>query len=110
MNDPEMIERHLSAFSRGDIDGLMKDYAADAVILIDDQKIEGYDALRRFFDHVFSALFPGGLPIHIDSHLDVSGVVYLKWHPQSSEVPVRMGTDTIMVRDGKIVVHTVAIF
>lgn len=109
MNQDTVIDRHLRCFQAGDVEGLLADYSADCVLLIDDQVIEGRDALRAFFEHVFTAMFPGGVAVDIQNRASAQGATIIKWTAETPNLKVLMGADTMVLRDGKIAIQTVAL-
>ena len=74
-----------------------------------DGTVRGLEALRATFDAFFAGLFaPGTFEFAMDQ-LDVSDdVAFIAWHADSASAKIRLGTDTFVVRDGKIAVQTFA--
>ena len=71
--------------------------------------VRGREALHAAFKNTFSGLFaPGTYSFTID-RIEVEGDVgYITWHASCGGADVRLGTDTFVVRDGKIAVQTFA--
>lgn len=109
MTHAQTIERHLAMFQAGDVEGLMLDYAEDCVLMVDDQVMAGHAAVRPFFQHVFTAMFPGGVKLAMESTATSGDVTLIKWSARTPDLVVSMGTDTLVLRDGKIRVHTAAL-
>lgn len=96
-----VLQHHAAALAAGDLDEIMVDYADDAVFISDDSGIlAGAAAIREHFST------PSGLADITPTVLHVHGdYLYVCWTADG----VRLGTDTFVVRDGRIVFQTVAI-
>jgi hypothetical protein len=100
------VTNHLQAFFDQDIDGVVRDYAADAVLITRDGPMRGVAEIRAFFTQ-----FIGGLPagflqsfkLHRQEFLGDVGYIIWDALPWAS-----LGTDTFLVHDGKIVLQTFA--
>jgi len=97
----DILQRHLDALAAGDLEGLLADYADDAVMISGPEPIRGIDALRKVFERTTAN------PPKIEEDLRVveGDFAYLTWHNDR----LSFGTDTFVVRDGKIVCQTVAL-
>ena len=97
-----VVARHLAELGAGNIDGVMADYAGDAIMVSNLGGItRGTEALRAIFSHTPGDLFDG-MEITAE-HFD-GEIGYVAW--KTGRIP--MGSDTFVVRDGKIVAQTVA--
>ena len=94
----EIVKHHVESLVNGDVDEVMSDFAANAVILCGPQPIRGSDAIRAFFAGV-SASFDG---LELDVSVSESDHHYIAWHTAGG----LRGTDTFRIRDGKIVLQT----
>jgi len=101
-----VVGNHLQAFFRKSIDGVLEDYAEDAVLIVPGGALQGRNEIRKFF-----TAFIGGMPagflesFKMQRQEFVGEVGYIVW--QSSPW-VSLGTDTLLVRDGKIRMQTFA--
>ena len=101
-----ILDNHLKSVAAGDLDAVLSDYAPDAVLYTPEGAVRGLEELRRFFRR-FLATLPGGFVENFEMlRRHVEGeVAYIAWRSAGT---VALGTDTFIVRDGKIVVQTVA--
>ena len=102
-----VVRRHLSAFleQRG-LDAILSDYADDACFLSEGRAYSGRSAIRGFFEGFIAALPAGAIGRFALRCLRVHGdVAYITWSA-GTELP--LGTDTFVVRDGRIVSQTFA--
>ncbi|WP_089725200.1 nuclear transport factor 2 family protein [Candidatus Thiosymbion oneisti] len=111
MSTETVINHHLQAFSAGDVDEIIKEYTEDSVLIVQDATLTGLDSIRAAFTGFFGGLFkPGTYEFKMD-RMEISGdVAYVVWHSTNESVDVKLGTDTFLIRDGKIVVQTFAAF
>ena len=109
MSTEAVLNHHLESFGAGDVDELLKDYTEDSVFMSPDGRLTGLDALRMAFEGFFSGLFkPGSYEFTMDA-TDIEGeVAFIAWHSSNEGAEVTLGTDTFIVRDGKIAVQTFA--
>jgi ketosteroid isomerase-like protein len=105
----EVFEHHARALGGGDVDAILSDYTDDSVLITSNGVIKGSRAIRAAFEGFVSGLFkPGTYEITMDK-LSVEGeIAYAIWHARCASVDVVLGTDTFVVRDGKIAVQTFA--
>lgn len=100
------IDNHLNAFFQKNIDGVVADYAPDAVLFVRDGQLHGVSAIRGFFANFMATLPAGFLEAFKLHRKDVVGDVgYIVWEAAPW---VQLGTDTFVVRDRKIVMQTFA--
>ncbi|OCY33925.1 hypothetical protein BFR75_03720 [Acinetobacter pittii] len=104
----DVLERHLNAFRLGDVDLTLQDYAADAIIINGTGEIiRGTSQIHETFISVFRDYFPeGARNIEIDEKTICGEVAYIRWRTTNT----KLATDTIIVRNGKIVAQTFAAY
>jgi ketosteroid isomerase-like protein len=108
MSTTAVLDQHLAAFGAGDGDEMLKDYTDDSVLITPDGPVRGREALHQAaFTGFFSGLFkPGTYEFTMDvTHVE-GDVAYIVWHATCASSDVPLGTDTFVVRDGKIAVQT----
>jgi hypothetical protein len=96
-----VVEHHAAALMAGDLDGVMEDYTEDSVVITNlGGVVRGLDALRAAFGAVSE--FPGFEQTceHVEGEC-----AYVTWKMTG----VAFGTDTFVVRDGKIALQTAAV-
>ena len=97
----DVVDRHMAALEAGDIDTVMEDYTEESVFIINlGGKFEGKEAIRPFFEA------SGAMPGFTRTAAHVAGdAYYVTWTADG----IALGTDTLIVRDGKIAVQTVTV-
>jgi len=102
-----VINQHLTAFLEGrGVDVILSDYHEDAVFLTPQAVYRGKPAIREFFMG-FMAQLPDGARDNFElARVQVvDDLAYIVWSVNGS---VPLGTDTFIVRDGKISRQTFA--
>ena len=96
-----VVEHHMAALQAGDIDAVMEDYTDESVFIINLGGVfTGRDAIRPFFEA------SGSMPGFTETASHAEGdTFYVTWTADG----ISFGTDTLVVRDGKIAVQTVAV-
>ncbi|MEI7860387.1 MAG: nuclear transport factor 2 family protein [Acidimicrobiales bacterium] len=96
-----VVDRHMAALQAGEIDRVMEDYTDDSVFIINLGGVfKGKDAIRPFFEA--SGTMPGFLETAAYTEGDTH---FVTWTADGIE----LGSDTLVVRDGKIIVQTVVV-
>jgi ketosteroid isomerase-like protein len=99
----DVFDRHLSHEADGDLDAILADYAPDAVLATPDGIGAGHDYIRKSFEQVLPLL----APLELKSSIQTQGeVVYLTFRAQRDGTDELVGTDTFVIRDGLIQMHT----
>ena len=111
MSTETVLNHHLEGFSNGNVDAVMDDYTEDSVLIVQDATLTGLDSIRAAFSGFFGGLFKPGTYEFTMDRTEISGdVAYIVWHSTNEGVDVKLGTDTFLIRNGKIVVQTFAAF
>jgi ketosteroid isomerase-like protein len=96
----KVLNHHLETLQAKDLDGIMADYADDAVIITNvGGVVNGLDAIRGMFSAVELPGFESSL-VHVEDDY-----AFIVWKSDG----VAFGTDTFVVQDGKITLQTAAI-
>lgn len=99
----EILDHHLQAFAEG-VDSIASDYCDDSVILLPRKRIQGLGAIRSFFAEFLRSIDPDFWSSFRILHQSVDGeIAYLVWEARPF---VAMATDTLLIRDNKIIVQT----
>ena len=107
MSTLDVLDHHLQAFTAGDVDEILKDFTEDSILIEPEATHRGLADLRTFFAGLFDSLFkPGSYDFTMDRSTVEGDVAYIVWHSKNQGVDVSLGTDTFIVRDGKIAVQT----
>lgn len=102
-----VVRRHLQAFvEQQGLDAILHDYAEEACFLSEGRAYCGKAAIREFFEGFIAALPSRAIGRFALRSLRVQGdLAYITWSA-GPELP--LGTDTFVVRQGRIVSQTFA--
>jgi len=105
MSTEATLAHHLQAFAEG-IEAILSDYTEESILFTPNGVIRGLDELRTFFEGFIKNSPPELFEALKFLRQDIEGeVAYTIW---KAEPYIKMATDTFVVREGKILVHTVA--
>jgi ketosteroid isomerase-like protein len=102
-----VLLRHIDAFEHG-IDAILADYAPDAVLFTPDGLLRGHARIRAFFQRLLADIFTPDCEFRMLQQLVDGEVAYIVWSARSPGTNIRVGTDTYIIRNGKIVAQTYA--
>ena len=104
----DVLDHHIKCFFEFDLEGILSDYAPTAVFLTPDGPLKGVDAIRPLFQAMFEEFRKPGMTFNM-TRLSVEGdYSYALWTAETADNVYEMGTDTLVVRDGKIVAQSFA--
>lgn len=106
-NTLDVFEHHLHAFAQG-VDALVSDYSERSTLILQDRTITGLAEIRGYFEHFLGSI-PAGFwdAFHISRQAINGDIAYVLW---SAKPFVLLATDTLLVRDGKILTQTFTAF
>jgi ketosteroid isomerase-like protein len=97
-----ILDHHQAMLDAGDLDGVMEDYTEDSLFVTNlTGEARGLDAIRAVFAGLGGAM-PG---FELKGETVEGDVAYIFWTADG----FAFGTDTFVVRDGKIATQTVGL-
>ena len=102
----DILDRHLKYFSERDLNGILSDYAADAVMFTADGPLRGVDAIRPMFQALIAEFEKPGSAFSMKLQSVVGDCGYILWHAETPDNVYNLGTDTFVVQNGKIVAQS----
>jgi ketosteroid isomerase-like protein len=102
----EIIDHHLKAFSEHDLRGVLSDYAPSAVFFTQNGPLRGPEAIRPVFEKMFAEFGKPGARFNMKQQLVEGDNAYIVWNAETADNVYELGTDTFVVRDGKIVAQS----
>lgn len=105
----QVLEHHLGALAAGHLDAIVSDYTDDSTLVGPGGAVKGRQAIRALFESSLDSLFkPGTYEFILDTQQVADDVAYIVWHANCASANIVFGTDTFLIRDGKIAVQTFA--
>ena len=104
----EVLDHHLSCFGAGDLSGILSDYSPDAVLFTPDGALRGPEAIKPLFQGMFAEFAKPGATFSMQRQSVEGEYAYILWSAETADNVYEMGTDTFVVRDGKIVAQSLA--
>ncbi len=96
----EVLAHHLEALKKNDLDAIISDYAEDASMMSPMGVATGHEGLRGVFGAIPEGFWDG---FEVTTQECVGEIAYIVWKSSM----MSLGSDTLIVRDGKIVGQTV---
>ena len=97
-----IIDHHLQAFAQHDLKGVLSDYAPDAIFFTPQGSLRGPDAIRPLFEAMIAEFSKPGAVFKMKQQLVEGACAYILWSAETADNIYELGTDTFVVRDGKI--------
>ena len=104
----QVLQHHLQAFDQGDMDGVMSDYAENAVLLTPKGPKQGHAEIREVLEWMARSIFTPDCKFQMIQQLVEDEIAFIVWAAESHQCRIPLATDTFLVRNGKIVIQTFA--
>jgi ketosteroid isomerase-like protein len=104
----DVLNRHLGFFGKGDLTGILSDYAPGAVLFTPDGLLRGIDAIRPFFRELIAEFEQPGSTFRLTRQSIEGDHAYILWTAETADHVYELGADMFVVRDGKIVAQSFA--
>ena len=104
----DVLNHHIQSFGEGNLNGILSDYASNAVMFTPNGPLEGVEAIKNLFKGLLAEFAKPGSSFKLN-HESVKGdYAYILWTAETADNIYDMVTDTLVVKDGKIVVQSFA--
>jgi ketosteroid isomerase-like protein len=104
----DVLDHRIKCFGEGDLEGILADYAPEAILFTPGGPLMGIDEIRPFYKAMLAEFGTPGTVFNMKLRSVVSDFSYVLWTAETSDNLYEMGTDTQVVRDGKIVAQSFA--
>jgi uncharacterized protein (TIGR02246 family) len=101
----EVFQHHAQALGAGDLEGIVADYADDAVFISPAGVKRGKDGIREAFTQLLADLPNAAWSLPTQAYED--DVLFLEWAADAGASFADDGIDTFIFRDGMIRLQTV---
>ena len=101
----EVFQHHAEVLIAGDLEGIVEDYAEDAVFITPTGVLRGKDGVREGFTKLLADV--PSAQWQVPTQIFEGDVLFIEWSAHAENTFVEDGIDTFVFRDGEIVVQTV---
>ena len=101
----EVFAHHAEVLIAGDLEGIVSDYADDAVFITPAGTLRGKDGVRQGFTQLLSDV--PSAEWAVPTQIFEGDVLFIEWSAVAASTKVEDGIDTFVFRDGEIIVQTV---
>ena len=101
----EVFAHHAEVLIAGDLEGIVSDYADDAVFITPAGMLRGKDGVREGFTQLLADV--PNADWAVPTQIYEGDVLFIEWSANAANTRVEDGIDTFVFRDGEIVVQTV---
>jgi ketosteroid isomerase-like protein len=102
----QVLDHHLQCFGEGNLDGILEDYTAASLLFTPDGILRGPDEMRGLFEAFFAEFAKPGASFDMKKQIVEGETAYIVWSAETADNVYELGTDTFVVRDGKIIVQS----
>lgn len=102
----DVIDHHLKCFGERDLEGVLSDYAPDAVFFTANGLLRGVGEIRPLFQAMIAEFEKPGAAFHMKQQFIKDDHAYILWNAETADNIYELGTDTFVVRNGKIVAQS----
>ncbi len=98
----ELLFRHLECFAKFDLDGTIADYADDARFFGPGGVLRGSASIRDFYGSLFEEFRKPGTSFELLQQEVDGDTVYVVWKAETALNTYEIGSDSFIVKNGKI--------
>jgi len=103
-----VLLHHLHSFASNDLETLMSDYTEQSILITQDQTYKGIGEIRTFFAELMDHFPKDRSNFMLDKLVASDELVFIVWHATTPSLQVSLGTDTFLIKSGKIYRQTFA--
>jgi ketosteroid isomerase-like protein len=101
----DVLAHHQKTFGASDVEGVLADYAPDAIMFTPGGPVRGTDALRKTFQTLFAEWGKPGTTFEMKQQTVDGDHAYTFWNAETADNKYEAGSDAFVVHNGKIVAH-----
>jgi uncharacterized protein (TIGR02246 family) len=101
----EVFQHHAEVLIAGDLDGIVADYADDAVFITPGGVQRGKDGIRAAFTQLLADV--PNAEWQVPTQIYEGDALFIEWSADAEKTKVEDGIDTFIFRDGLIRLQTV---
>ncbi|MEP6951931.1 MAG: nuclear transport factor 2 family protein [Ginsengibacter sp.] len=102
----KVLMNHLGSFRDNDLEAVMSDYTNESVLITHDATYIGLEEIEAFFTALVAHFPRQKSSFELDKMIVEDELVYIVWHAKTPTLDVPLGSDTFIIKDGKIYQQT----
>jgi predicted SnoaL-like aldol condensation-catalyzing enzyme len=103
-----VVMHHLNSFLNNDLEAVMSDYTNESILITQDTTYTGPEEIGAFFVGLIMHFPQQNSLLVLDKITANNDLVYIVWHASTPSLQVPVGSDTFIIKDGKIYKQTFA--
>ena len=103
-----VLLRHLHSFGNNDLEALMSDYTEQSVLITHDKTYNGRDEIKTFFKELMTHFPKEDSNFKLEKLVVNDELGFIVWQASTPSLQVSLGTDTFLIKGGKIYQQTFA--
>lgn len=104
----DVLDHHLKSFAERDLAGVLSDYAPNAVLFTSQGPLRGVEQIRTLFQNLIAEFKKPGATFDLQHRTIDGDLGYIVWTAETADNVYELGTDTFVVKGGKIVAQSYA--
>src|SRR5262249_61635583 len=89
-----VVNNHLQRFFEGDLQGVVSDYAPDAVLIVPTGVLRGVDGIRPLFEALIAEFAKPGATFDLQQQGVDDDLAYIRWVAETADNTYDLGADT----------------
>ncbi len=102
----EVVMRHLNSFLDNNLEAVLSDYTSESVLITQAATYSSLEEIRAFFVGLSMHFPQQKSSFELDKIVANDDLVYIVWHAKTPSLQVPIGSDTFIIKDGKIYQQT----
>ncbi len=98
----EVVMHHLKSFLDNNLEALLSDYAHESVLVTQASTYSGPKEIKAFFVGLNKHFPQQTSNLVLDKVVATDDLVYIVWHAETPSLNVPLGSDTFIIKNGKI--------
>ena len=105
----EVVNHHLEAFGARDLSAILEDYTDESVFVMPDGTVlRGKQQMVPVMEQMFGQFGKPGASFSMGQFVIEGDIGYITWSAETADNVYEFGSETYLIRDGKIAAQTAA--
>ena len=104
----EILDHHWKTFHGNDLEGTLADYTEESILITPNRIYKGMKEIGENFVSAFATFPKDATAMQLNKSVVQRDVGYILWEATGPKIRLTYGTDTFVIRNGKILSQTYA--